>query len=479
MPRPRKNPGEPLDCSRRSVNPFQTYVNHLITKKPEKISLLLARALMNDDSLMDFNGKVHANECVFSYPNSNWYSVYLLDDKGNMFWGNKGAQKFYFQMEFKINEAGVPVDAFPVNGTFEVPEELKVGGVEMKNCVIKNGKCANPEQSVKKKKKVVKEEEYEEEQEDTPEQVLASLTGTPATATGAKQKMPRDYFEKLGSKALIIDWMIANMKPAEIFKCIESGSLSSEDVKQAQSILESAPAGPSSLPNQGSPAGPSGLTEQEMKELMSTHTPAQIQNIVRTVTKQDLVKAMSRIKDPSRKRAQIIGVCRRAGVTKYSLETSAKGKTIIVDKDGEVVDDISEIIDECATKEAFRIRRLLKLKSISQDLKQGGLSKQDLINYRGGNVRIPYSLMASVKRHFPLIRKYENRNGDLFASIPSEIDEDGQVSYFVVDDLLGKDLKKLDKKMQESRSGFGKKRVKSAKRFTGVKRLRTDLKYVK
>jgi hypothetical protein len=471
MPRPRKNPGEPLDCSRRSVNPFQTYVNHLITKKPEKISLLLARALMNDDALMDFNGKIHANECVFSYPNSNWYSVYLLDDNGKMFWGNKGAQKFYFQMEFKINEQGVPVDAFPLNGTFEVPDELKINGVEMKNCVIKNGKCANPEPSVKKKKKTIKEEDYEEEQEETSQQILESLKGTPATATGAKQKMPRDYFEKLGSKALIIDWMIANMKPDEIFKCIQSGSLSSDDVKQAKSILESGPAATSSAE-----AGPSGITEQEIKELMGTHTPAQIQNIVRTLTKQDLVKAISRIKDPSRKRNQIISVCRRAGITKYSLKVSPKGKATIVDDEGEVVDDISEIIDECATKEAFRIRRLLKLKSISQDIKQGGLSKQDLMDYRGGNVRIPYSLMASVKRHFPLIRKYENRNGDLFASIPSEIDEDGQVSYFVVDDLLGKDLKKLDKKMQAAGgNSFGKKR----KGKVTVTRLKIDLNYVK
>ena len=77
---PRKDPDAKMNCSKRSVNPFQTYVNHLITKKPEKIKLLIARALMNDDYLMDFNGQVHANECVFSYPDSNWYSVYLLNN---------------------------------------------------------------------------------------------------------------------------------------------------------------------------------------------------------------------------------------------------------------------------------------------------------------------------------------------------------------------------------------------------------------
>ena len=152
MPPSRKNPGEKLDCSRRSITPFQSYVNSLITKKPEKIKMLLARALMNDDTLMDFNGQIHANECVFSYPDSNWYSVYLINGNGKKYWGDSGAQKFYFQMDFQTNAEGLPIDAFPVNGTLETPDELMVNGIEIKNCVLKeNGKCGNPESKKKKK----------------------------------------------------------------------------------------------------------------------------------------------------------------------------------------------------------------------------------------------------------------------------------------------------------------------------------------
>jgi len=440
MPRPRKNPGEPMDCSKRSITPFQTYVNHLITKKPEKIKALLARALMNDDSLMDFNGQIHANECVFSYPDSNWYSVYLMDKSGKIYWGKTGAQKFYFQMDFKM-EGEIPVDAVPINGTLETPKELMVGGVEIKNCVIRNGKCANPE-AKQKKKKVVNNFDDEPDEEETSEEVLASLSGVPLTAggsaSGKKEKMPRTYFESLGSKSLIIDWMIANMKPDEIFKCIQRGSLSAEDVQQAQSILDTMPSG-----GVAEHAGPSGMTQQQLDTLVQSYTPAQIHSMIKVVTKEEIVNALSRIKDPLRKRQTIISTCKRCGIKKYSLTTNAKGKPILVDEDGDIV-DINEVMEECAEREAYRIKKLLKINSIAQDVKQGGLSKQDLINYRGGNEPLPYGLMASVKRHFPLIRKYKNQDGLLYGSIPSEINEDGSIEYYVIGDILGKDLRKLE-----------------------------------
>jgi hypothetical protein len=472
MPRPRKNPGEPMDCSKRSVTPFQTYVNHLITKKPEKIKALLARALMNDDALMDFNGQIHANECVFSYPDSNWYSVYLINKDGQMYWGESGAKKFYFQMDFKF-EDDVPVDAEPINGTLDTPAELMVSGVEKQNCVIRNGKCANPE-SKKKKKKVIKEEDFDEEQEETPEAILASLTSVPLTS-GSKQKMPRTYFESLGSKSLIIDWMIANMKPGEIFKCIQKGSLSADDLKQAQSILESVPSAESTA----GPSGPSGITQADVEALVTSFSPAEINKMVKVVTKEEIANALSRISDPLRKRQMIISTCRRCGIRKYSITTNPKGKPIIVDEDGDVV-DINEVMEECAEREAYRIKKLLKITSISQDVKQGGLSKQDLIIYRGGKVPLPYSLMASVKRHFPLIRKYENRNGELYASIPSEFREDGTIGYYVVGDILGKDLKKLDQ-ITPGTSSFGRRRrgVRGKRPKVSVKRMKQDLKQLK
>ena len=470
MPPVRKNPGDRMDCSKRSVNPFQTYVNHLITKKPEKIKLLLARALMNDDFLMDFNGQIHANECVFSYPDSNWYSVYLIDSNGQKYWGSKGAQKFYFQMEFKLNDIGVPIDAFPINGTFETPAELIVNGSEIKNCIVKdNGRCANPESKKKKKKSTsIDEGEYEDNSSDeTSEEILQTLSGAGVSAPN-KQKMPRDYFESLGSKSMIIDWMINNMKPAEIFKCIQHSSLSADDIKQAQSLLQT-------MPETGKPES-KGASQEEIKSVIDSFSPSEVNSMIKTITKEELIAAVSKIKNADRKKQGIIGLCKRAGIKKYSLETNAKtGKLRIVDSDGDIIDDIGEILDECAEKEAYRLKKILKIKSISQDVKKGKFSKYDLINYKGGKVRLPYSLMASIQRHFPLIKDFENRNGELFAKIPSER-EDGILYYYKLDDVVGNDLQKLDNKMKQGTVSFGKRKNKrKSKRKSNLKSLKSDL----
>ena len=455
---PRKDPDAKMNCSKRSVNPFQTYVNHLITKKPEKIKLLIARALMNDDYLMDFNGQVHANECVFSYPDSNWYSVYLLNNKGEQYWNNKGALKFYFQMEFQLSDKGLPVDATIINGTLEVPDELMVNGKEMKNCMVKeNGKCANPEQ--KRKKKTIKAEDYDssDDEGESSEKVLEKLKNVPV---GNKQKVPRDFFEGK-SKLLIIDWMIANMKPEDILKCIK-GNLSAQDVKDAESLLDTKPS------NQG-PSNLADLSKEELVGELSKHNGPQVNEMLQTVTKSELVSAVNRIKDRERKLVGIVGICKRAGVKGYSLEKSGKtGKHRIVDSDGDPVDSIDSVLDICAEKEAMRIKKLLKIKSISSDIKKGMFTKEQIMNYRGGNIRLPFSMKDSVKTYFPMVKNLKNEDGELFGQIPSEKDSDGDIIYFKYDDILGKDLKKLDDKLRKGKVLFGKKnfkrKVKTVKR---------------
>jgi len=450
MPRPRKNPGDPMDCSKRSTNPFQTYINHVIKKQPEKIQLLLAKALQNEDMLMDFNGQVHANECVFSYPDSNWYSVYLLNENGEKYFGEKGAQKFYFQMDFQMNKDDIVVDAFPTNGTFDTPDELMVNGVEMKNCVVKeNGKCGNPVSKKKKKKSsAIAEglEDSDEEDTETPEAVLEGLASIPSVGPG-KTKMPRDYFEGLGSKSLIIDWMIANMKPGEIFKCIQRGSLSAEDVQQAQQLLGEGGIGPQ--------PGPSGVSQSEINAMIQSFTPGEINAMVKIVTKEELVAAVSRKKGDNKKES-IVTLCKRAGVKGYSLKQGKKG-LLIVDSDGEQVDSIDEVLDECAAKESARINKLLKQQGMAEGMIQQLVSKEALIDYKGGDVPIPFLLRKAVKYHFPLIKDFENRSGELYGKIPS-VRENGTLYYFKIGDILGDDLAKLDKKMKAGTVSFGLKR---------------------
>jgi hypothetical protein len=425
-------PPKKSSCSTRSTTQFQMYISQLLMKKPDKIKLLLARALMHDEYLRDFSGQVHANECMFSFPDSDWFGVYLLDKNENPVWGEDGAQKMYFKLDYQLNSEGLPVDASIKSNTitFETPDELLVNGEEMKGCVIKpSGKCGNPEsKKSKKKKSAVNADDYESDDEETPAAILENLQSAGSSANASKKKMPRDYFEKLGSKSLIIDWMITNMKPGEIFKCIERGSLSAEDVKQAKEIL--------------------GVNDEgSASDVIQSLTAPEIHGMVRVVTKEQIIASANKIKNKEQKKKAIVSMCKRAGIHKYRYRPGKNGKPgFIIDADDDPADE-QDVLEECATKEEKRIKKMLKITSISQSVK--GMTKQNLINYQGGNVPIPYSMMTFVRRFFPdpLIKDYQERNGLLYGKIQSG-NEDGTLYYYKLGDILGKDLKALDKRVK-------------------------------
>ena len=100
------------------------------------------------------------------------------------------------------------------------------------------------------------------------------------------------------------------------------------------------------------------------------------------------------------------------------------------------------------------------------------------MNYQGGKKPLPYSLMESVKRYFPLIKKYENHDGLLYASIPS-VREDGDLFYYKVDDVLGNDLKKLDDKIAAGTVSFGKRKFSFGKNLKSFKKIKSKLKTLK
>ena len=410
-------------------------------KKPEKIKLMIARALMHDEYLRDFSGQVHANECVFSYPDSDWYGVYLLDKKDNPVWGEDGAKKMYFKLEYQLDDEGLPKDASIKQKTitFEPPDELLKDGQEIKGCIVTpSGKCGNPE-SKRKKKSTVNPEDFEDsDDEDTPSNILQGLQGTPGVGATGKKKMPRDYFEKLGSKSLIIDWMLANMKPAEIFKCIERGNLSSEDVAQAQEILGTAG---------GGGGGPSGSVAGMIGQLSGSSS---------MVTKEQIMAAAKRIKNPEQRKKAIVGMCKRARINKYRYKPGRNGKPgMIIDDDDDFVEE-GVALEECAEKEAKRIKNMMKIQSISSSLK--GMTKKKLFTYEGGNTPLPYSMMTFVRKLFPppLIKDYQDHNGLLYGKIQSEMDPGGTIYYYKLGDILGKDLKALHERTKGQIEGMKK-----------------------
>lgn len=115
----------------------------LILKDKNKIETLIARALYNNDQLHLFDDQPLASECVFAYPNSDWFGVYLVDSKGERYWDDSvGAVKFYFKL--KISPDGT--DAAIIQDTFDLPDELKdANGNEIEQCVANRSFCGDPE----------------------------------------------------------------------------------------------------------------------------------------------------------------------------------------------------------------------------------------------------------------------------------------------------------------------------------------------
>jgi hypothetical protein len=220
--------------------------------------------------------------------------------------------------------------------------------------------------------------------------------------------------------------------------------------------------------------------------MIQSFTPGEIHAMIKMVTKEELVAVVSRKKGDNKKEA-IVSLCKRAGVKGYTLKQGKKG-LLIVDSDGEQVDSIDEVLDECAAKESARINKVLKQQGMVEGMIQQLVSKEALINYKGGGVPIPFLLRKAVKYHFPLIKEFENRGGELYGKIPS-VRENGTLYYFKIGDILGDDLAKLDKKMNAGTVSFGSKRkfsFGSSKRkkskqskSKSMKTLKRDLKKVK
>jgi hypothetical protein len=151
-------------------------------------------------------------------------------------------------------------------------------------------------------------------------------------------------------------------------------------------------------------------------------------------------------------------------------------------QDGLLYGSIPSEINEDGSIEYYVVGDILgkdlrKLETVTRS----EVTKQELMSYRGGNQPLPYSLIDFVKLHFPLIKKYKNQDGLLYGSIPSEINGT-DIIYYVVGDILGKDLRKLDNMMSGNGMSFGRssfgKSVKIMKKIP-LRRLKMDLRKIK
>jgi hypothetical protein len=81
--------------------------------------------------------------------------------------------------------------------------------------------------------------------------------------------------------------------------------------------------------------------------------------MLKKVTKESISELINRISDEKEKKNELILLCNRAGINKYSAKMSRGVLTLFEGDDLIDDDDIQEIVDECAAKEATKLRRRL------------------------------------------------------------------------------------------------------------------------
>ena len=331
-------------CRGRDSTKIQEYIDD-----PAKQKKAFVKALMNDDFLNSFNGQVEASECIFSYPDSEWYGVYLLDQDGNKYWNQEGQR--YEMYYFKITVSPNKKDAFTRSGTTDVTKTDLQG---KRACSINaNGNCVLPSaEKVAKPQKVVKTTAPKAPKASAASEAgpsepvvaadvmarLQTLSLNPEEPT-TKEDVPREYFEQMKNKMLIVQWMVEKMNTDDLFECIKRGSLSPEDVRRAEAVYQTAP------------------EEMAAAEAASVLPPGEVKKMFKRITKEDLISDLKKnFPDPTNRKNGIIEMCRRAG-KKLELRDTKRGPKLF-DYNGEQVEE-SDALDECATFEAERIRQRL------------------------------------------------------------------------------------------------------------------------
>ena len=371
-------------CGNRDTKLFVEYLKG----DRNNINLLIAKALLKTEQLEWFEleeDDPHGNECVFSYPDSDWYSVYLKTPNGDIVWtmddetGDVIHPKFYFKIEISPDGS----DAKIIESSFEVPKGLKT----KKNCQVINGECVDPPGPVPRAPKIEQEGPPPEPKkrgrpskaqsagpQEIPEPVavspemLTQLTNlkvsTPGASTSGTKKVPgkvsRDFFEKMQSKERIVDWMIENLDRSYLVSCIQKHSgpanLSAEELSNIE-MLANMP-----MPSY---EGTQQVTQEEVPALVAASQlkPTEVTKMLTKISfgriKQDLMDSISGLQGLPKKQA-IVDFCVRSGINDFRAGMNKKGIPRIFDSDDEPVDEsliVKKVVDFCVRGEVYRLRK--------------------------------------------------------------------------------------------------------------------------
>lgn len=328
----------PKSCRGRDTTNLQEYINDPLKEKKS----LFVKALHNSKILQKFDGQVGVNECIFSYPESEWYAVYLLDSNGQQIWDPAtGAKMLFFKL--KLSPSGK--EAIITTETTNITDTDLDG--KQACAVNSNGNCALPVKSVspspaKPKKTTEKQAESQDKVDAEVAERLQTLAISP-DGKKSSEKVDRTYFENLDSKMLIAQWMIDNMDEKDVVECVKQGSLSPDDLQRVEALSKTAPI-------------PSGVAEKAA-EIAASMPEKEVRKMFQRISKQSLSEEINKIKNPRERQQAIVNMCQRVQLD-YKLQ-STRTSMQIYDLHGEPISD-DKALSECASIEAIRANNMLR-----------------------------------------------------------------------------------------------------------------------
>jgi len=353
-------------CSKKSTTKLATGRTASVLLLKEALKNTYVSEDENSPSYYDyFKNLDWANECVFSYPDSDWVGIYLKDPDGNIYWSKKADgtvdfEKLYFQIELDADG-----DPEIVNFQKNIPKELE----SKQSCAVVEGKCVETtimgnvidnvskgvsniskmaKTAVSKARKVIPSE-FPEIMTQANNQVNNQANTQANTQRNSKkekvsmddsskQKLTREEFEKMGSKEAIINWMIENMDPVDILSCLQKD----EPVELQENVASTS----------------------NIQELAGSMDKLEIQDIIQEVSFNDLIDQINEIQDLETRYSRIIEICSTSGIHNdddFGIRKSKKnGIQLTIDDEVQTTDDINELIDKCAKAEAKRLSNELK-----------------------------------------------------------------------------------------------------------------------
>jgi len=385
-------------CRGRDVTPLQQYI---LDKSKQRGYLA---SLLNKDGFLDqFAADVSANECAFTFDDSDWFAVYLVDSDGQYFLDATGGRqpgRLFFKVMFDSATGQPKID--PSSRTFVMPPDL----IGKRECMVSpTGTCVIrqvPKEPKKPKKpKKLKTPASASASASAPASASASSSAPTDSGTdeysiskamemlaaeGKASKVVKQPVEELikaveqlqvgggpsgsseevqgnittadlSNKSIdeIIQWMVENMYEQDIMSCLRSGTLSSEEQAKLVELQ--------GLSTEAVVPDPGELADEIAVQAAATLPPEVARKMYKRITKDDLIKELSNLKGGDRKNA-IAQLCRRSGRNVEVRERSGRRGKVVYDlyERGFLVTDeeIDDVLNECADREADRLQSLLR-----------------------------------------------------------------------------------------------------------------------